>query len=145
MCIKINEGQNVKVADHDINVYKVFRKQYTVDRLFPDVYTAPFRIEFIYEDLNKEYSCKDFGEKSIIFGGYKGFHSYKKKEDAIKTSIMLNDFSRICNDKTYVYNKCLHLLIPCVIPKGSKYYEVRDDNGEEVYMSNKIKLCLDNG
>lgn len=143
MCVRLSKGQEPKLAEHDITVYKVFRKDIPTDGYGFVEYKAPFRNEFIYEDvIDKEYSCTDFGKKSKL-GGIKGFHSYKKKDDAIRTSCRLNDIYTF-----YPRSYCregytsINLLLPTKIPSGSLFYEVFDDDGEPVYVSNKIKLCL---
>ena len=127
MCF-VKKLKNPLTASEDIEVYKVFRKVVSYFNK-PEYYTGPYKMDFIYENVNGEYTCNDFGKE--IESGCVGFHSFKNFNDAVR--LMDN-----CN--MWALDHESYEIIPCIIPKGTKYYEGYFFNSQETYVSEKIQL-----
>lgn len=128
MCF-VKKGQKTFTAESDIEVYKVFRKVSHFRMLkHYTYYTGPYRSDFIYDELNGEYHCEDFGKQ--VESGWIGFHSFKNYQDAV--AFMDSENRWASKNETYE-------IIPCIIPKDSLYLEGTFIN-VEAYVSNKIVL-----
>lgn len=114
------------VAETDIEVYKMFRK--VSHFMKPDYYTGPYRMDYVYEDLHGEYFCEEFGKEEV--SGMFGFHSFKNFDKAV--AAMDRENSWAASNETFE-------IIPCIIPKGTKYYEGYYIN-TDAYVSEKIIL-----
>lgn len=159
MCLIVEKNEGVKIAETDINVFKVFRvKQGFMNRF----YVGPYQDDFCFSDLNGLYTCQGFSDFTFdkqpdddyVFKYYfaitpytnewaekkrkeieektfvfVGFHSFKNFQDALKEIVDLK-----FDDDTEEYD-----IIHCTIPKGTKYYEGSFDH-KECYCSEQIKL-----
>lgn len=128
MCF-IRNCKNQLVAENDIEVYKVFRKvSYFSMHTYHTYYTGPYRSDYVYDDLNGEYYCDDFGRE--VESGWVGFHTFKNYNNAVAFMDSSNNWAS--ENETYE-------IIPCIIPKGTKYFE-----GSficmDAYVSERIRL-----
>lgn len=157
MCLITEKEKGVKVAETDIEVYKVFERV----KGFLTYYKGPYK-DYYYGNLNGLYSCEGFDNFTFdnqpdddwtfvhLWKGvsmskeyeekkrmtmkderfiFVGFHSFKYLKDAFKEIMHL----KFCNENEE------YDVICCTIPKGTKYYEGLFD-GEECYCSEQIKL-----
>lgn len=161
MCLIAEKTKEPKIAETDIDVFKVFgiKKGFMYS-----IYTGPYQDDFCFGNLNGLYTCQGFDgytfdnqpDNDYVFKYYfgiapyanelvenkrkeieektfvfVGFHSFKNFQDALKEVVDLK-FDDNFNEKEYD-------IIHCIIPKGTKYYEGMFDN-KECYCSEQIKL-----
>lgn len=142
MCLASkNRNNKPSIAEEDIEVYKVIKRsrnlqiyEYTHCEYF-EKYTAPYRPEFEYNDLNGLYFERDFYKNQVLpWDEIKyGFHSFKNYSDAVKEK---NEFDKYFKNNSGVEYE----IVPCIIPKGTRYYEGYYYHVIECYCSEKIKL-----
>lgn len=130
MCLYTQDTKPLR-ADRDITCYKIVNLHYD-DAPNPEPFRSKF-FNFRY-GLGKTYklngrlgACisKRVTENGVlIFEVNKGFHSYKDYKHAIE-EYRLSElvFSQFFSDKEYV-----HIMLECVIPKGSLYYKGEDND-----------------
>lgn len=125
MCTLTRENPKLQIATEDIEVYKVIRIEHKKFLFFYNrTYYKSIICNFTYKK-NKIYETKldpfreyvDSSAKPIFKSG-QGFYSYKNKIDVLWAPS----------------------LAKFIIPKGSKYYLVKDINGNWIYTSNKIRF-----
>lgn len=157
MCLIAEKTKEPKIAETDIDVFKVFR----VKKGFMSIiYTGPYQDDFCFFDLNGLYTCQGFDRytfdnqpdmewaltyfykgvpmskenldeiknKAFIFVG---FHSFKNMQDALKEIVDLK-FDDTFDEEEFD-------VVHCIIPKGTKYYEGTFCK-KECYCSEQIKL-----
>lgn len=134
MCLKVKDLATL-IADEDIEVYKVFMRidevVYFNGPKHCTSYYAPFKRNYRYRDLNGTYECDNFNEDKLFFVKY-GFHSFKNFNDAVS---MMDDLNEQERERNVSYE-----IIPCIIPKGTEYFEGYSFDDKEGYCSQKIKL-----
>ena len=161
MCLVAEKTKEPKIAETDIDVFKVFRAK---KGFMSRIYTGPYQETFSFWDLNGLYTCQGFDgytfdnqpDNDYVFNYYfaivpytkeweekkrkeleektfvfVGFHSFKNFQDALKEVVDLK-FDDNFDEEEYD-------IIHCTIPKGTKYYEGLFDR-KECYCSEQIKL-----
>lgn len=161
MCLVAKKEDGIKVAETDIDVYKVFQ---VVNGFMSRMYVGPYQQNYYYGNLNGLYKCDGFDDFTFdnqpdvewviehFYSGipmskeckdekrkdfenkifaFVGFHSFKNMQDALKEIVDLK-FDDNFNEEEFD-------VIHCIIPKGTRYYEGTFDK-KECYCSEQIKL-----
>lgn len=125
------EKKILETSENDIETYKVIR---SVGFLHPRK-TAPFMIEFEFNDLNGTYYTEDFFKEPYDIHGKLstrgGFHSFKEFKDAVAEMDFLNEFSK--RNETFE-------IVPCIIPANTYFCTGYEEGGIPVYCSCTLKL-----
>lgn len=102
MCFQIDPRyKEVLIAKRPIIVYKRFRGEINVES--NKCYMSPYQM-FIYEKGETYFEDAAFVDKCSFFGISIGLHSY--------SALDMAKYQRANSE----------IIVPCVIPKGSKYY-----------------------
>lgn len=146
MCLYLNslnkEDNKVKTATEDIVCWKVLEK--TGDNVYRSPYEHyPYKLNTtIKDDGNRVQNI----EKKI-YGGC--FHTYMNMEDAFQSMTMSNNevdhIRKRWPGKGYPRFNCYYsVVVKCIIPKGTKYYEGTFKNEQNdlarSYASKRLKV-----
>ena len=162
MCLITDRNNGVKVAETDIDVFKVFRR---VNGRMSILYTGPYQEYYYYGNLNGLYTCNGFDgftfdnqpDDDWAFENYwKGFvpmpkeWEEKKRKEFEKYRFIFVGYHSFKNFQDALkevvdlkfddnFDEEEYDVIHCTIPKGTKYYEGLFDK-KECYCSEQIKL-----
>lgn len=144
MCLEV-KNSTPKIAEQDIVCYKVLQRElndvtkedgitYVTERLITPFFHYPMEPNKLYEE--KDNTEIDFGTKLTFFHKIKyttfveggTFHTFKNKLDA---RFFICDLGR-------TRHECV--IMKCVIPKGTKYFEGRYETWSyKCYASKSLK------
>ena len=149
MCLCRKEGENLRIAEEDITVYKIIEKRgiYAMDESgrgrFSYHYVTPFMLEEVSIDLEAviepDFPMSRAEAESLIQGGYRSFgagfiHAYVNRKC----------LTRVCFILYRAGLMPMHSLIEveCVIPKGEFY--ILGEKGDVAASKLIVKKIVDN-